>query len=86
MGASLARLGNQLEPGQFIEQLARDLGALANQDDDIRVAQSNRELTHALDGVGIDLCVEGIKQLGAIELANRVLVIVQDNDVHHWNP
>jgi hypothetical protein len=85
MGASLARLGNQLEPGQFIEQLARDLGALANQDDDIRVAQSD-ELTHALDGVGIDLCVEGIEQLGAIELANRVLVIVQDNDVHHWHP
>ena len=46
------------------------------------VAQPDRKLADALDGVGEDLGVELIEDRCALELAHRILVVVEDDDVH----
>ena len=43
---------------------------------------AHRELADALDGVGEDLGVEVLEDRCALELAHRVLVVVEDDDVH----
>jgi len=83
VGAGLADLGDQLEFGQFLNQLARQRGALPNQHNHIRIAQTHGQLTHAFDCVGVDLGVEPVQAGSALEFADRVLVVVQDDDVQH---
>ena len=75
-------LGDQAQLGQLVEQLARDLGALADQYQHLGVAQPHRELAHALDGVGEHLGRVGFELGGAGQLAHGVLVVVEDHDVH----
>ena len=80
--ADPAGLRDQLELRQLLEQLAREVGALADQHQHLGVAQAHRELADALDGVGEDLGVEVLQERGALELAHGVLVVVEDDDVH----
>ena len=80
--ADAAGLRDQLELGQLLEQLPREVGALADQHQHVGVAQPHRELADALDGVGEDLGVELLELGRALELAHRVLVVVEDDDVH----
>ena len=50
---------------QLLEQLAREVGALADQHEHVGVAQPHRELADALDGVGEDLGVVGARACDA---------------------
>ena len=81
-GPTRAGLRDQLQLGQLLEQRAREVRALADQHQHVGVAQPHRELADALDGVGEDLGVVGLQLRGALELAHRVLVVVEDDDVH----
>jgi hypothetical protein len=75
-------LGDQLEAGQLIHQLAIDMGAVADQDDDVRVFQPHRQLAQALDRIRVDLGGIGVEAGCAVELAHRVLVVVENDYVH----
>src|SRR5690606_23620195 len=63
-------------------QLAGDMGALAHQHDDVRIPETHGELAQSLDRVGVDLGGVRIKPRRAVELADRILVIVEDHNVH----
>src|SRR5574337_1470194 len=76
------RLRDEPEPWQLVHQLPRDLCAVTDQDDDVRIPQAYRQLPQAFDGVGIDLRGVGVEPLCAVELAHRILVIVEYYDVH----
>ena len=80
--ADAAGLRNQAQAGQFFEELARDVGALADQHDDVRVTQADRQLADPLDGVGVDLGGIGFELRRAVKFAHRVLVVVEDHNVH----
>ncbi len=80
--AHLARLCDQAQLGQLLEQLAREARAFADQHQHFGVAQAHRQLADALDGVGEHLRVQVAELGGAGELPHRVLVIVEDDDVH----
>ncbi len=68
--------------GSFSSSWRETVGALADQHDHVGVAQAHRELSDALDGVGVDLGGVGLELGRAVQLANGVLVIVEDHDVH----
>ena len=80
--ADAAGLGDQLELRKLLEELARKLAALADQDQHLGVAHAHRELAEALDGVREDLGVEVLEDRCALELAHGILVVVEDDDVH----
>src|SRR4029079_2261248 len=63
------------------EERLREVRALADQYQHLGVAQSDRELADALDGVGEDLGGEVFELGRGLELAHRVLVVVEDDDV-----
>src|SRR5207344_3042164 len=42
----------------------------------------HRQLPDALHGVGVHLNVVGLQARGAAQLAHRILVVVEDDDVH----
>ena len=66
MGASGASLGNKLEAREFFKQLFVEVGAFANEDQDVGVFKANRQLPQTFDGVGVDLGVVGVEFGGAI--------------------
>ena len=80
--ADLAGLGDQPQLGQLLEQLARKARAFADQHQHLGVAQPHRQLADALDGIGEHLRVQVAELGGARQLAHRVLVVVEDDDVH----
>jgi hypothetical protein len=80
--AHLAGLGDELQPRQLFEQRARELRALADQHQHVGVSQPHRQLPDALDRVGEDLGVVRFQPGSAAQLAHRVLVVVEDDDVH----
>ena len=77
-----ACLGNQLQARQFFDQGPRELGAFADQHDDVCVFQTHRQLPDALDGVGVDLGREVLEFDCAVEFAHCILVVVKDHNVH----
>ncbi len=78
----LAGLRDELQARELLHELARDLGALADQHDDVGIPQPHRKLAEALDGVGVDLGGVGVETRSAMELADGVLVVVEDDNVH----
>ena len=82
MTTDLAGLHDQLEPWQLFNQLPRDVGALTDQHDDIGVFEPHRQLTYALDRVGVNLGGEIFKFAGTLKFAYRVLIVVEDDNVH----
>jgi len=75
-------LRDQLQARQLLDQLAADRRAVTDQHQDVGVAQPHRELSHSLDGVGEHLDGIGLQFAGALQLADGVLVVVQNHDVH----
>ena len=80
--ADTAGLRDQLEPRQLFNELARDLGAFANQHKHVRITQADRQLANSLDGIGEDLGGKRFQARGAIEFADHVLIVVEDDNVH----
>ena len=64
-------LRDELEPGQLLQQRAREVRAFADQHQHVGVAQAHRELTDALDRVGEDLGVVGLQPRGALAACAR---------------
>jgi hypothetical protein len=75
-------LCDELEARQLVDQLPRDVRALSDQHHDVGIAQADRQLAHALDGVGEDLGGVGFELLGAMQFAHGILIVVKDHDVH----
>src|SRR3989344_5335272 len=73
--ADLAGLRDELETGKFLHQLTGDLGALPHEHDDVSVFEADGQLAQPLDGVGVE---PGC----AVELADCVLVVVENHNVH----
>ena len=80
--AGAAGLGDELQLRQLVQQVLVDPRALANQDQGFGVRQAHAELPGALDGIVEDLDLVPGEQREAIELANGVLVVVEDRDLH----
>ena len=74
-------LRDQLESRQLLQQGAREVGSFADQHQHVGVAQAHRELADALHRVGEDLGVVGLQQAGTRQLADGVLIVVEDDDV-----
>jgi len=55
VASDLAGLRNEFELGEFVQQLACDVGALTNQHQYFGITQPHRQLANALDGVGVNL-------------------------------
>jgi len=75
-------LRNHLQPWQLFDQRARDLRAFADQHDHFGIAQPYRQLAQTLDRVGVDLGRIGLELGRARQLANGVLIVVEDHDIH----
>ncbi|MDT4869446.1 hypothetical protein FQZ97_1044730 [compost metagenome] len=75
-------LGDEFEAWQFLDQLARDLGSFTDQHQHVGVAQTDRQLADALDGVGEYLGRVRLQLFSAFQLSNRVLVVVKNHNVH----
>ena len=73
---------NQLELGEFFNQLPGKGRALLNEHNHFGVTQTNGQLTDALDVVGVDLGFVICDLFGATELADGVLEVIEDHNVH----
>src|SRR3989344_1864554 len=80
--ADLAGLRDELETGKFLHQLTGDLGALPHEHDDVSVFEADGQLAQPLDGVGVDLGGVRVEPGCAVELADCVLVVVENHNVH----
>ncbi len=67
---------------KLAEQLRRDVGALANQHERFDFRQAARELPEAAHRVVEDLHFMVGKHLEAVELADGVLVVVENGNFH----
>ena len=75
-------LHDQFEFGQLLNQLARHVGPVSVEHDHVGIFESHRQLAQALDGVGVNLGLVGLQSGRAFELANRVLVIIKNHNIH----
>jgi len=82
VAAVRAGLADQPQLGQLFEQGAREVGALPDQHQGFGITQPHGQLAGALDGVGEDLGLQAVELAGALQLADGVLIVVQDDDVH----
>jgi hypothetical protein len=82
MAADAASLDNQLEFGQFFDDLPAQLGPLPDEDDDIGVFEPDGQLAYAFDGVGVDLGGVGLQFGSAVEFSHCVLIVVEDHNIH----
>ncbi len=73
---------NQLELGEFFNQLPGKGRAFFNEHNHFGVTQTNGQLTDALDVVGVDLGFVICDLFGATELADGVLEVIEDHNVH----
>jgi hypothetical protein len=64
--ANGACLGDKFEARQFFEQLPIEVCSFANEYQDICIFKTNRQLSQAFDGVGVDLCVVSVEFGGAV--------------------
>ena len=80
--ADLAGLNDQLELGQFFDQRPRHVRALTNQHHHVGVFEANRQLAYALDCVGVNLGRISVEFGGALQFANRVLVVIKYHNIH----
>ena len=55
MFADFAGLCNQLELGQFFNQLARQMRAFSVEHDHVSIFEANRQLANASDRIGVNL-------------------------------
>jgi hypothetical protein len=80
-----AALADELQLRQPLEQRRADLRALADQHQRLDVAQSRRERVAVLHMVVKDAYVV-LRQLAEdAERPHRVVVVVEDRDLHGWN-
>ena len=77
-----AALADQPELRQSAEEWRADLGALANEHERFGLAQSLRERVDILDVIVPDLDVVPRQRREAVERAQRVVVVVEDGDLH----
>jgi hypothetical protein len=77
-----AALADQPELGQPAEQRRPDLGALTNQHERLGLAQSLGEPIDVLDVIVPDLHVVPRQLREAVECPQRVVVVVEDGDLH----
>ena len=82
MAAYLASLGNQLEPGQLFDQLPVEVRAFTDQHDDVSVLEAHRQLPQTLDGIGVNLGGVGVQLGCALQLSNRILIVIEDHNIH----
>ena len=65
-----------------MEEWSADLGALANEHEDLGLAQSLGERVDVLDVIVPDLDIVSRQLREAVERAQRVVVVVEDGDLH----
>mgnify|MGYP001559297785 CR=1 FL=1 len=82
VGADATGLRDQFQAREFLHQLPWDWRAFPDEHQHVRIAQPHRQLPHAFDGVGEDLGRVGFQFLGAAQLADGVLIVIKDHDVH----
>ena len=80
MAARFAGLADHAQPGQFIEQLGADPGALADQNQGFDFRESASQLSEAAHRVIEYFHLVIGEKTEAIELANGVLIVVQDGN------
>jgi hypothetical protein len=73
---------NQLELGEFFNQLPGKGRAFLNEHNHFGITQTNGQLTDALDVVGVDLGLVACDLFSAMELADGVLKVIEDHNVH----
>jgi hypothetical protein len=81
-----AALADEPELRQSAEEWRGDLGALANEHERFGVAQSLGERVDVLDVIVPDLDVVPRQVREAVERPQRVLVVVEDGDLHRGRP
>mmetsp|Transcript_39182 Transcript_39182/g.92014 ORF Transcript_39182/g.92014 Transcript_39182/m.92014 type:complete len:288 (+) Transcript_39182:1322-2185(+) len=86
VAADAAGLGDELQLGELFEQLAREGGALPDQHQYLGVAQPHGELPDALHRVGEDLGVQRLQLGRAAQLADSVLVVIENDHIHVRSP
>jgi hypothetical protein len=77
-----AALADQPQLRQPRQQRRADLGALANEHERLGIAQALRERVDVLDVVGPDLDVVTRERGKAIQGPQRVVIVVEDGDLH----
>jgi hypothetical protein len=77
-----AALADEPELRQSLEEWSADLRALANQHEDLGLAQSLGERVDVLDVIVPDLDIVSRQRREAVERAQRVVVVVEDGDLH----
>ena len=82
MRARTAGLRDQLQLRQLVDQVPGDPGAFADQHQGLRIREAHAELSGALDGVVEHLDVVLGEQREAVELADGVLIVVEDRNLH----
>ena len=66
VGADRAGLCDESEFGEFLNQLSRNRGSLAVENNHFGVFESHGKLAQSFDGIGVNLCLKGVKFAGAI--------------------
>jgi len=75
-------LNYKAEFGQFVDEWAGNAGSLVGEDNHFGISQTNGQLAHAFDVVGVDLGRVGVEQCGAGQLADGVLEIIKNYYIH----
>jgi hypothetical protein len=81
-----AALADEPELRQSAEERRADLGALANEHEHFRVAQSLGERVDVLDVIVPDIDVVPRQLREAVERAQRVVIVVENRDLHRGRP
>ena len=78
-------LHNQLEFGQFFQQLTGNAGTVVDEHQHVGIAQSNRKLPNAFDGVSVNLGLKRVQLAGTGQLTHGVLIVIEYDDLHDKN-
>ena len=81
-----AALADEPQLRQSTQEWSADLGALANEHERFALAQSLGERVDVLDVIVPDLDVVPRQLREAVESAQRVVVVVEDGDLHRGRP
>jgi hypothetical protein len=82
VGRAPAGLGDELQARQAFEQLGGDGGALADQHQRIGVLKTRRQRVEVRDRIVVDRHLVTGELRETVQPADRVLVVVRDDDSH----